>query len=69
MFLNAYHICCKWANDMELAESDIWDHSYSTVVKFSEKLTSVRKERSVRNGVRNVSFLENFANLLNEWSL
>ena len=69
MFLNAYQICCKWANDMELAESDIWDHSHSPVVKFSEKLTSVRKERSVRNGVRNVSFLENFANLLNEWSL
>ena len=51
---------------MELAESDIWDHSYSTLVKFSERLTSVRKERSVRNRVRNFSFLENFANLLNE---
>ena len=45
------------------------DHSFSTSAKSSEKLTSLTPWYShVRNRVRNVSFSENFANVLNEWS-
>ena len=36
------------------------DHTFSTFAKFFEKLTY--------QGVRNVSFSENLANVLNEWS-
>ena len=38
------------------------DHSFSTYAKFSENLTCAYQ------GVRNVSFSENFTNILNEWS-
>ena len=47
------------------------DHSFSTFSKFSERLTFLTPWYiyvCVR-GVRNVSFSENFENVLNEWSL
>ena len=43
----------------------IWNHSLSTYAKFSEKLTRTY----ACQWVRNVSFLENLAYVLNEWSL
>ena len=47
----------KWNNHL-------MDHSFSTFAKFFEKLRFL----SAYQGVRDVSFSENFANLLNEWS-
>ena len=47
------------------------DHSFSTFHKFSKKLTfftSWYTRTWVYQGVRNVGFSENFANVLNEWS-
>ena len=50
------------------------DHSYSTFVKFSKRLIFLNPwYAQVRTcaylGLRNVSFLKNFGNALNEWSL
>ena len=50
----------------------IWDHSFCMYAKFSEKLTFLTPIRILTyayQGVRNLSFSENFANVLNEWSL
>ena len=47
------------------------DHSFSTFVKFSGKLTFlplIRTRTYAYEGVRNINFSENFANALNEWS-
>ena len=41
-----------------------WDYSISTYTKFFEKRTTCAYQ-----GVRNVSFSENFAYVLNEWPL
>ena len=46
------------------------DHPFSTYAKFFEKLTFLTPWYThVRARIRNVSFLENFAYTLNEWSL
>ena len=46
------------------------DHPFSTYAKFFEKLTFLTPWYThVRARIRNVSFLENFAYILNEWSL
>ena len=49
------------------------DHSFSTYAKFPEELTfltpMIRKRMFEYQGVRNVKFAENFAYVLNEWSL
>ena len=46
------------------------DHFFSTFTKFPEKLTFltplIGKGTCAYQGLRNVSFLENFANVLNE---
>ena len=51
----------------------IRDHSFSTYAKFSEKTNVsyplIRTRTCAYQGVRNVSFSENFAYVLNEWSL
>ena len=51
----------------------VWDHSFSTYVKFSLKLTILTPWYThvmcAYQGVRNVSFLDNSAHALNEWSL
>ena len=52
----------------------ILDHLFSTYAKFSEKLTFlppplIPTRTCAYQGVRNVSFLENFPYLLNEWAL
>ena len=51
-----------------------WGHSFSTIAKLSEKLTfltpdthTLRTPTCAYQGVRNVSFSDNFAYLLNEW--
>ena len=61
---------CEWwfynlINHVKYAQvtiRGIWEHSFSTFAKFSEKLTFLKIK------VRNISFSENFANVLNEWS-
>ena len=48
------------------------EYSFSTYAKFSEKLTFfplIRSRTCVYQGLKNVSFSENFAYVLNEWSL
>ena len=48
----------------------LWDYSFSTYAKFSEKpifLTPWCAYIRTNQGVRNLSFSENFAYLLNEW--
>ena len=51
----------------------IWDCSFRTFPKLPEKLTLCiywyALVRKVYQGVRNISFSENFVNVLNEWSL
>ena len=54
----------------------VWDHSFSTSAKSSEKLTflspwyaHIRTHTCAYQGIRNASFSENFAEALNEWSL
>ena len=51
----------------------IGDHSFSTFAKFSEKLNIsyplIPARTCAYQGVRNVSFSGNFANILNEWSI
>ena len=46
------------------------DHSFITCAKFPENITYllIRTRTFAYQGVRNVSFSENFAYLLNEWS-
>ena len=49
----------------------IWDYSFSTYAKFSEKLiflTPLIRTRTCKYRKINVSFSENFAYVLNEWS-
>ena len=45
----------------------IRDHSFSRFTKFSGKLIFLTY--LCVSGLRNVTFMENFANVLNEWSL
>ena len=49
------------------------DHPFSTYAKFSEKLTFltplIRTRMCAYQGVRNVSFSENFVYVLNGWTL
>ena len=48
----------------------MWGHSLSTFAKFSEKLTiHTPADTCGSQGIRIVSFLENFANVLSEGSL
>ena len=51
----------------------VWDRSFSTLAKFSEKLTVLTPWYGHAcvsyQGVRNLSFSENLANVLNEWWL
>ena len=51
----------------------LWNHSFSTYIKFSEKLAFISpwyvNARVRIRGARNVSFSENFAFVLNEWFL
>ena len=47
----------------------LWYHSFSTYAKFSEKPNTSYADVSAYQGVRNVSFLENFAYVLNKWSI
>ena len=49
------------------SESGIWDYSFSTYAKFSEK-NSISCPARTYQGIRNVSFPENFAYVLNESS-
>ena len=49
---------------IQFSYSYLGDHWFSTFAKFSEKITFLTHYK----GVRNVSFLKNFANLLNEES-
>ena len=53
----------KWLENCSdiVSKLEIIDHLFSTYAKFSKKLTY--------QGVRSVSFPENFAYVLNEWSL
>ena len=44
------------------------EHLFSTYAKFSEKLIFLNPRTCAYQGVRNVSFSENFAYVLNEWS-
>ena len=53
----------------EMYSNTIGDHSFCTFAKFSEKLTFLNLLRTCAyQGVRNVSFSEDFADVLNEWS-
>ena len=45
----------------------VWGHPFSTCAKFSEKLTFLTSRTCVYQGVKNVSFSENLAYVLNEW--
>ena len=48
----------------------LFDHSFSTYAKFCEKRShTVRTRTYVYQEVRNVSFSEHFAYVLNEWPL
>ena len=57
----------------ELKPVDVMDHPFSTYAKFSEKTNIscrlIRTRTCAYQGVRNVSFSENFAFVLNKWSL
>ena len=47
-----------------------WGHPLSMYAKCSQKLTFLRTRRTCAfQGVRNVSFLENFVYVLDRWSL
>ena len=50
--------------------SRAWYHPFSIYTKFSEKLILplIPTRTLAYQGVRNVSFLENFGYVLNEWS-
>ena len=47
----------------------IRDHPFYYVRKFSEKLTFLTPDTQTYQGVRNISFPENLAHVLNGWSL
>ena len=59
--------------DSVIHNSTIRDHSFRTFEKLSEKTNIsyplIRIHTCAYQEVRNVSFLENFGNVLNEWSL
>ena len=64
----------SFCTDLGIWESNKMGHSFSTYSTFSEKLTSITSWYAyvltcAYQGVRNVSFVENFAYILNEWSL
>ena len=47
---------------------ETWGHSFSTCAKLSQKLTFLSPDTQIRGReVRNVSFSENVAYVLNEW--
>ena len=50
--------------------ASLWDHSFSTFAKFSQRTNIsyplLRTRTCANQGLRNVSFSENFANVLNE---
>ena len=62
-----------WNNFVQKFNDFIGDHSFSTFAKFSEKLNIsyplIPARTCAYQGVRNVSFSGNFANILNEWSI
>ena len=55
--------------------TSLWGHSFNTYAKFFEKLTFLtppslmHRQTCAYQGLRNVSFPESFAYVLNEWSL
>ena len=69
--------CCQIAQNLISLPGSwlhLWgagDHSFSTYVKFSKKLSYplIHIRMCAFLGVRNVSFSESFTNVLNEWSL
>ena len=79
LLLNSLCIDCKsilwaWRGSWSLFNS-FWEYSLRTYGKFFEKLTFLApwyahvRVRTYRGDVRNVSFSENVAYLVNEWSL
>ena len=68
------HDCIQPAGGLLIALYVNWDHSFSTFAKFSEKLIVltpwyIRTRTCAYQRVRNISFSENFAYVLNEWPL
>ena len=72
----------KWPNtagtEYFLLREDIYhrfvkDHSFSKYAKFSEKQKKIEKWKTnvsrAYHGLINVSFLENFTYVLNDWSI
>ena len=62
---------------LKIIKNNTWDHSFSTYAKFCEKLTfltsgyahvCVRIRGEAYQGIRNVTFTENFVDVLDEWS-
>ena len=71
--MDRYYITIKIKKHWRRSRKHVtWNHSFSTYAQFSEKLTFltlIRTRTCAYQGVRNVSFSENFAYLLNDLHL
>ena len=61
--------CMLRSDTSKVLWTPLKDYSFSTYAKYSEKLIFLTPSYCAYQGVRNVSFSENFAHVLNEWSL